>query len=423
MAGRPPAASHRGAAGGRHPHPAAGRPGQPPGTTADVDHSGGFPAHPRANFSYRVTRDPDVVREFHARHYAPLVAHRFPEDGEIVRVEEMLDRLNRGGELVCADIDGAWVAGMFNLANPESYDLGSLGIRDADDAVRQKRVVAALIVRSLEQAVELGRGQATLGRSLPFLGKGPVWFKAKWGGTLTRGALGPVQDLHMFMDIRHAAVRRMLSASPISTPKFPHGSSPAGNPSPPPATPGGFRASPVGTSLRSRKPSPPPARSCRRANGSCPSPSRCGAPRRPPRARPGRPRSDSSAFARTYAASCRTWSAAFASKADALGADRKGVKNRVQPCSRSSSRSVSPTRSKTRTGSKRQAEVNVLRTVEHRWGARRLPGLVDPATHLLFDNTEAVCLGRGKRHASRRYGRFACVRPAARPQARAGPIL
>ena len=86
-----------------------------------------------------------------------------------------MDRLNRGGELVCADIDGAWVAGMFNLANPESYDLGSLGIRDADDAVRQKRVVAALIVRSLEQAVELGRGQATLGRSLPFLGKGPVW--------------------------------------------------------------------------------------------------------------------------------------------------------------------------------------------------------------------------------------------------------
>ena len=169
----------------------------------------------RANFSYRVTRDPDVVREFHARHYAPLVAHRFPEDGEIVRVEDMLDRLNRGGELVCADIDGAWVAGMFNLASPESYDLGSLGIRDADDAVRQKRVVAALIVRSLEQAVELGRGQATLGRSLPFLGKGPVWFKAKWGGTLKRGALGPVQDLHMFMDIRHAAVRRMLSASPI----------------------------------------------------------------------------------------------------------------------------------------------------------------------------------------------------------------
>jgi hypothetical protein len=169
----------------------------------------------RANFSYRVTRDPDAVREFHARHYAPLVAHRFPEDGEIVRVEDMLDRLNRGGELVCADIDGAWVAGMFNLASPESYDLGSLGIRDADDAVRQKRVVAALIVRSLEQAVELGRGQATLGRSLPFLGKGPVWFKAKWGGTLKRGALGPVQDLHMFMDIRHAAVRRMLSASPI----------------------------------------------------------------------------------------------------------------------------------------------------------------------------------------------------------------
>jgi hypothetical protein len=168
-----------------------------------------------ANFSYRVTRDPDVIREFHARHYAPLVAHRHPEDGKIERVENMLNRLNNGGELICADIDGVWVAGIFNLANPEGYDLGSLGIRDADDAVRQKSVVAALIVRSLERAVELGRGRATLGRSLPFLGKGPVWFKAKWGGTITRGVLGAVQDLHMFMDLRHAAVRRMLSASPI----------------------------------------------------------------------------------------------------------------------------------------------------------------------------------------------------------------
>ena len=169
----------------------------------------------RANFTYRVTHDPDVIREFHARHYAPLVAERFPDDGEIVGVEKLLDRLNHGGELVCADIDGAWVAGMFNLDTPDSYDLGSLGIREADNAVRQKRVVAALIVRSLERAVELGRGRATLGRSLPFLGKGPVWFKAKWGGTITRGVLGPVQELHMFMDLRHAAVRRMLSASPV----------------------------------------------------------------------------------------------------------------------------------------------------------------------------------------------------------------
>jgi hypothetical protein len=53
--------------------------------------------------------------------------------------------------------------------------------------------------------------------------------------------------------------------------------------------------------------------------------------------------------------------------------------------------------------------VNVLRTVEHKWGARRLPGLVDPKTHLLLDNTEAVCHGRGKRTAPRHFARFACV--------------
>jgi hypothetical protein len=167
----------------------------------------------RANFSYRVTSDPGAIREFHARHYAPLVAHRWSEEGRIGTVGRMLNALDRGGELVCADIDGDWVAGIFNVAHEASYALMSLGIRDADDAVRQKRVVAALIVRSLERAVELGRERATLGRSLPFLGKGPVWFKAKWSGTITRAP--GTEDMHMFMDLRHDAVRRMLSESPV----------------------------------------------------------------------------------------------------------------------------------------------------------------------------------------------------------------
>jgi hypothetical protein len=58
---------------------------------------------------------------------------------------------------------------------------------------------------------------------------------------------------------------------------------------------------------------------------------------------------------------------------------------------------------------KAQAEVNVLRVVARKWKARRLPGLVDPRTHLLEDNTEAVCRGRGPRRIGRRYSRFLCV--------------
>jgi hypothetical protein len=164
----------------------------------------------RANLSYRVTSDPDVIREFHARHYTPLVEHQFPEDGRVGLLKNML---RQGGELVCADIDGEWVAAIFNIPHEESYALTALGIRDADEAVRQKRVAAALIVRSLERAVELGRDGATLGRSLPFLGKGPVWFKAKWGGILTRGSNSRV--MHMFVDLRQATVRRMLSTNPV----------------------------------------------------------------------------------------------------------------------------------------------------------------------------------------------------------------
>jgi hypothetical protein len=59
----------------------------------------------------------------------------------------------------------------------------------------------------------LGVNQATLGRSLPFLGKGPVWFKAKWGATITWGSRP--RELHMFMGLRQPAVRQMLSASPV----------------------------------------------------------------------------------------------------------------------------------------------------------------------------------------------------------------
>jgi hypothetical protein len=57
---------------------------------------------------------------------------------------------------------------------------------------------------------------------------------------------------------------------------------------------------------------------------------------------------------------------------------------------------------------KKQAEVNVLRLVAKRWKAWRRSGLVNPHTHLLADNTEAVCSGRGTSRA-KRYQRFLCV--------------
>lgn len=167
----------------------------------------------RAGFTYRTTSDPTVLRDFHTRFYSPLVATRFPDDGLVRPLPNMLRDLERGGELICADIDGEWVAGIFNVATDHKYELHSLGIRDADEDIRQKRAVAALIVRSLERGVELGKPSASLGRSLPFLGKGPVWFKAKWGATLSR-VHGPGKVV-VFLDLRHAPIRRLLSEHPI----------------------------------------------------------------------------------------------------------------------------------------------------------------------------------------------------------------
>ena len=58
---------------------------------------------------------------------------------------------------------------------------------------------------------------------------------------------------------------------------------------------------------------------------------------------------------------------------------------------------------------KKQAEVNVLRAVPRKWSAKQLPGLVNRRTHLLADNTEAFCPGRGNRRAGGRYTRLLCV--------------
>jgi hypothetical protein len=66
---------------------------------------------------------------------------------------------------------------------------------------------------------------------------------------------------------------------------------------------------------------------------------------------------------------------------------------------------------------KKTAEVNVLQTVARKWKAWRMYGLVDPRTHLLANNTQAVCRGRGKPRRGKRYTRFLCV---VRPQTHRG---
>jgi len=167
----------------------------------------------KAGFSYRITTDPDAIRRFHTRYVTALLTSRFPEDGKPEPLENALRRLDEGGELICLDLDGEWVAGIFNAVGERTYDLGAAGIRDGDEDIRRKHAIAALIVRSFERAVELGRDEATLGRSVPFLGKGPIWFKAKWGGVLRLNPSTP--KARMMMDLRHEPVRRLLAERPV----------------------------------------------------------------------------------------------------------------------------------------------------------------------------------------------------------------
>ena len=61
------------------------------------------------------------------------------------------------------------------------------------------------------------------------------------------------------------------------------------------------------------------------------------------------------------------------------------------------------------TQTKTQAEVNVLHAIARKSHTWRMPGLVNARTHLLTDNTEAVCHGLGGRRAGNSYARFVCV--------------
>jgi hypothetical protein len=60
--------------------------------------------------------------------------------------------------------------------------------------------------------------------------------------------------------------------------------------------------------------------------------------------------------------------------------------------------------------SRAQAERNVLRFLGKGWRGHQLPRLFDPRTHLLRNNTQAICRRSGGRHGA---GRFLCiVRPS-----------
>ncbi len=164
----------------------------------------------KAGFTYRITSDPDDIRTFHARFYVPLVNQQFPDDGTILSLDDML---KSGGEIVCADQDGEWVAGIMNTTGGGNYAMAQLGIRDADEDVRKGRVVSALLVRSMQRAVELQLDTTTLGFSLPFLGKGPIWFKAKWGCALGFNPIWP--SAQVLMDLRHESARQTLANCPM----------------------------------------------------------------------------------------------------------------------------------------------------------------------------------------------------------------
>jgi hypothetical protein len=75
----------------------------------------------------------------------------------------------------------------------------------------------------------------------------------------------------------------------------------------------------------------------------------------------------------------------------------------LTPAAAQASSAAPPARTKS------QAEVHVLRVTARTWKASRMPGLVNPRTHLLANNSQALCHGQGATRPGGRYARFICV--------------
>lgn len=169
----------------------------------------------RANFVPRVETDERILQKFYEKYYKPYMTLRYGHDS-VESVETLVGALDKGGELLCLDIDGEWVAGMLNVRIDDTYAFRLMGVRDGDADLIKLRPIPALFVFSMERAITQGIKTVWLGTTIPLLGEGNARFKAKWGSTIDRSPFARATG-QLFLDLRHECVRSFLSREPVVT--------------------------------------------------------------------------------------------------------------------------------------------------------------------------------------------------------------
>lgn len=139
-------------------------------------------------FETRVCRDAGVLPEFHARFHVPAIqgrhgARAIPATLDDIQKAFAMD----GAELLQILLDGEWVGGVINRADPVNYRLMRLGWLLGREDLMRKGVVNALYHASIERAFALEKRTLILGGTLPFFEDGVFAYKAKWGARLDSG--------------------------------------------------------------------------------------------------------------------------------------------------------------------------------------------------------------------------------------------
>jgi hypothetical protein len=161
-------------------------------------------------FETQVCHDASVLAEFHARFHVPAIKSRHGARAYPASLADLEAAFAmEGAELLQVFLDGEWVGGVLNRADPVNYRLMRLGWQQGREDLLRKGVVNALYHACIERAFSLERHTLILGGTLPFLEDGVFAYKAKWGARLDVGET-LYADSAWHVDPAHPHFRRFL---------------------------------------------------------------------------------------------------------------------------------------------------------------------------------------------------------------------
>jgi hypothetical protein len=164
-------------------------------------------------YRYAISRDPGQFAEFYHEYYKPYITSRFGETAYVAPLEHWLQGCE-GNDLLLVRRGDVPVAGAINRRQDDGYLMDYIGTRGVDPDLLQQGAAGACYYFTLVEAFRQGCRWVGLGRSLPFLNDGVLFFKKKWASQL--GLDTSLQRrLWLDCDLATDALQHLLTGNPL----------------------------------------------------------------------------------------------------------------------------------------------------------------------------------------------------------------